>query len=102
MHGDISGPVDQMQADVLDSIHERYNMKEHGRGDSQQTSAMTPEFIERFAIVGDPAQCVDRLEELKDLGLNRLAISGPTFTAQSSEGKEAAELFETKVLPKFA
>jgi 5,10-methylenetetrahydromethanopterin reductase len=77
-------------------------MKEHGRGDSQQTSAVTPEFIDRFAIVGDPARCVDRLEELKDLGLDRLAINGPTFTAQSPEGKEASELFETDVLPKFA
>ncbi|MCS5568136.1 MAG: LLM class flavin-dependent oxidoreductase [Pseudomonadales bacterium] len=102
MHGGISGPVDQMQAEVLDSIHKRYNMKEHGRGDSQQTSAVTPEFIDRFAIVGDPSQCVDRLQELKDLGLDRLAVNGPTFTAQSSEGREASELFETKVLPRFA
>ena len=91
-----------MQAEVLDSIHERYNMKEHGRSDSQQTSAVTPEFIDRFAIVGDPSQCVDRLQELKDLGLDRLAVNGPTFTAQSSEGREASELFETKVLPRFA
>jgi 5,10-methylenetetrahydromethanopterin reductase len=102
MHGGISGPVDAMQAEVLNSIHERYDMKGHGRGDSQQTSAVTPEFIDRFAIVGDPAQCVDRLQELKELGLDRLAVSGPTFSAQSEEGKEASELFETQVLPRFA
>ena len=91
-----------MQAEVLNSIHERYDMKGHGRGDSLQTSAVTPEFIDRFAIVGDPAQCVDRLQELKELGLDRLAVNGPTFTAQSEEGKEASELFETQVLPRFA
>ena len=101
MHGGISGPVDAMQTEVLNSIHERYDMKGHGRGDSQQTSAVTPEFIDRFAIVGDPAQCVDRLQELRELGLDRLAVNGPTFSAQSEEGKEASELFETQVLPRF-
>ncbi len=102
MHGGISGPVDDAQAEVLDALHERYNMNEHGRGDAQQVSAMTPEFIDRFAVVGDPAQCLDRLAELQDLGLDKLAVNGPTFITKSPEAQEALELFETEVLPKFA
>ncbi len=102
MHGGISGPVDAAQAEVLDALHERYNMKEHGRGDAQQVSAMTPEFIDRFAVVGDVQQCRDRLAELRDLGLDKLAVNGPTFISKSPEGQEALELFETEVLPTFA
>ncbi len=102
MHGGISGPVDNAQAEVLDALHERYNMNEHGRGDAQQVSAMTPEFIDRFAVVGDPAQCLDRLAELQELGLDKLAVNGPTFITKSPEAQEALELFEAEVLPKFA
>ena len=102
MHGSISGPVDDAQAEVLDALHDRYNMNEHGRGDAQQVSAMTPEFIDRFAIVGDPAQCLERLAELQDLSLDKLAVNGPTFVARSPEAQEALDLFEAEVLPKFA
>ncbi|MDH3601890.1 MAG: hypothetical protein OEU26_19945, partial [Candidatus Tectomicrobia bacterium] len=102
MHGSVSGPVDDAQARVLDALHERYNMNEHGRGDAQQVSAMTPEFIDRFAIVGDPARCLERLAELKELGLDKLAVNGPTFVARSPEAQEALDLFEAEVLPKFA
>lgn len=101
MHGGISGPVDDAQAEVLDTLHKRYNMNEHGRSDSQQASAITPEFIDRFAIVGDPAGCLDRLAELQALGLDKLAVNGPTFTVRSPEAQEASELFEAEVLPKF-
>lgn len=101
MHGGISGPVDTAQADVLGTLHERYNMNEHGRGDAKHTSAMTPEFIDRFAIVGNPSQCLKRLYELQALGLDKLAVHGPTFTARSIEAQSASDLFEAEVLPAF-
>ncbi len=102
MHGDISGPVDDAQAEVLGTLHDRYNMNEHGRGDAQQVSAMTPEFIDRFAVVGDPARCLERLVELQALGLDKLAVNGPTFISRSPEASEALELFESEVLPTFS
>ena len=99
MHGGISGPVDNAQAEVLDALHKRYNMNEHGRGDSQQVATITPEFIDRFAIVGDPAQCRDRLAELKELGLDKLAVNGPTFITRSPEAQAALDLFQSDVMP---
>ena len=102
MHGNITGPVDGAQAEVLNALHERYNMNEHGRGDSQQVSAMTPEFIDRFAIVGDPSRCLERLAELQELGLDKLAVFAPTLAAKSPEAQEASDLFEAEVLPQLA
>lgn len=102
MHGGISGPADETQAKVLNALHERYHMKEYGRGNAQQVSAMTPEFIDRFAVVGDPARCRERLDELQTLDLDKLVVNGPMFTACSPEASEAAEWFESKVLPAFA
>ncbi|WP_089945851.1 hypothetical protein [Candidatus Entotheonella palauensis] len=83
MHGDISGPVDDAQAEVLEALHDRYNMNEHGRGDAQQVSAMTPDFIDRFAVVGDSARCPERLAELQALGLDKLAVNGPAFITRA-------------------
>ncbi|MEM7019706.1 MAG: LLM class flavin-dependent oxidoreductase [Pseudomonadota bacterium] len=101
MHGDISGPVDAGQTAVLEQLHDSYNMKQHTRNDSQQAETLTPEFIDRFGIVGDPAACINRLEQLRDLGMERLAISGPTMTARSAVANEAATLLTEKVLPHF-
>ncbi len=98
MHGKISGPVDSAQADVLTSLHDTYNMKQHTRGDSQQAQALTPEFIDRFAITGNPAVCRERISEISALGIDKLAISGPTFAARSDAAKKAAALLETEVL----
>ena len=40
MHDGISGPLHAVQGEMLEALHERYNMNEHGRGDAQQASAI--------------------------------------------------------------
>ncbi len=101
MHGGISGPVDHAQVEVLEALHDRYNMNEHGRGDAQQVSAMTPEFIDRFAVIGDPDRCLERLTALQSLGLDKLAVNVPTFINRSPEASDALALFESEVLSTF-
>jgi 5,10-methylenetetrahydromethanopterin reductase len=98
MHGKIAGPVDTAQADILKRLHDTYNMKQHTRGDSQQAQVLTPEFIDRFAITGDPATCRERINQLSALGIDKLAISGPTFAAKSESAQHAAALLETEIL----
>lgn len=101
MHGDISGPVDANQSAVLDQLHEHYDMNRHTRADSQQAEVLTPEFIDRFAVVGNPDRCLERLSELAALGLDKLAVSGPTVTAKGGDARAAIDLLNQAVLPQL-
>jgi 5,10-methylenetetrahydromethanopterin reductase len=98
MHGSISGPVNSEQAAVLNQLHDRYNMKEHTRADSQQAETLTPEFIDRFAIVGTPDVCQQRLAELRALGLEKLVVTGATAGADRIEAKKSQLLLQQHLL----
>ena len=98
MHGDVSGPVSQEQEQVLNRLHDAYNMNEHTRADSQQADVLTPGFIDRFAIVGSPDQCLDRIAELGDLGLDKLIVTGATAGADRAEAAHSQELLRKHIL----
>lgn len=99
MHGDISGPVDETQRDVLNQLHHSYDMNRHTRGDSRQAAVLTPAFIDRYAIVGSPEEVLRKLETLEGLGLDKLAVSGPTVAASAGAAAEAIEHLSREVLP---
>ncbi len=46
------GPADEHQAAVFHDLHDRYDMNAHGREGGRQTTALTDEFIDGYAIVG--------------------------------------------------
>ena len=100
MDGEIRGPADADQRAVLRDIHDRYDMTMHARPGGAQTGALTDEFIDRFAIVGDAEHCVSRLEELVQLGITRVAVNGVGLGA-TGPAAEAAELLEREVMPRF-
>jgi len=97
MHGEVSGPLSTDQRGVLSSLHNAYDMRKHTRGDSPQAAMLTDEFIDQFAIAGSPEYCIDRLQELQDLGLDKLIISGPV----SGKRDGSRTLMESSVLPTF-
>ncbi len=99
MHGDISGPVDEGQSRVLHALHDRYDMNRHTRADSQQAEVLTPGFIDRYAIAGDPDTVLGRIEALAGLGLDKLAVSGPTVSARDPDAVAAIEHLNRSVLP---
>ena len=57
------------------------------------------ECVDRFAIAGPPDHCVARLNALKALGLDRVAISGGTRGADAGHAETARELMRREVLP---
>jgi 5,10-methylenetetrahydromethanopterin reductase len=99
MHGEIAGPVDAHQAEVLHNIHDRYDMNAHGKQDGQQTTALTDEFMDQFSILGDAGHCIERLRGLQALGIDKVAISGPTFMARTEQAQNAASQFAAEVMP---
>lgn len=102
MHGDVSGPADQHEQDVFERLHHGYNMKAHTRSDSPQAGLLDDAFIDRYAIVGSPDYCVDRLNELRKLGITKVAISGPSAGSDPVAARHAMDLMDRLVVPEFA
>ena len=99
MHGKANGPVTDKDRGVLESLRQNYDMKQHTRGDSRQAGILTDDFIDRFAIVGSPDRCVERLKSLEKLGLDKVAISGGMRGAPEEHIPVGKELMVKEVIP---
>lgn len=102
MHGRVAGPVAKTDREVLEDLHGRYDMRSHTRADSPQTRSLTPEFIDRVAIVGPPDACLARLEALAALGIERVVVIGPSAGSDREQARRAERLIAQEVLPAFA
>jgi 5,10-methylenetetrahydromethanopterin reductase len=99
MHGTASGPLDEDNRAVLQELRSAYDMRKHTQGDSRQAGVLTPGFIDRFAIVGPPEVCIERLQSLEALGLDKVIVSGGRRGADPEAAKVAQGLMEQEVLP---
>jgi 5,10-methylenetetrahydromethanopterin reductase len=99
MHGTASGPVSDGDREVLQTLHDSYDMRAHTRGDSRQAGVLTETFIDRFAIVGPPSRVTERLRELGELGLDKIVMTGAMRGVSESDAAVAKRTMETKVLP---
>ncbi len=84
---------------VIEEVGRRYDSNEHLRNDADHASALDPAFVDRFAIVGPPDVCVDRLRGLADLGLTRIVITTAGMRSDRDDAKLSARLLATEVLP---
>ena len=98
MHGKVAGPVSRDQRDVLNALHDSYDMRDHTRGNSRQAGTLTDDFIDRFAVVGTPDQVTRRIKDLSELGLDKFILSGMSPVGPEHV-TEALALFEGEVLP---
>jgi 5,10-methylenetetrahydromethanopterin reductase len=99
MHGEANGPVSARDREVLEKLRSNYDMKQHTRADSRQAGTLTDDFVDRFAIVGSPQRCVERLKSLARLGLDKVSISGGTRGAPAEDAAVSRRLTVTEVLP---
>jgi 5,10-methylenetetrahydromethanopterin reductase len=98
MHGKTNVPTSSGDREVLEALHSNYDMKAHTRGDSRQATTLTDDFVDRFAIVGSPDRCIERLRSLAKLGLDKVAISGATRGASVEDAAVGRELLVKHVL----
>ena len=84
---------------VFTGIHARYEREAHTLGRARHAKALEPAFLDRFAVVGPPKDCVARLRELVDAGARKLIVTGASFDADRDEGLRSRTLFEQEVLP---
>lgn len=99
MHGRVHGPTTDEQRRVLDELHHSYDMTRHTRVGSRQADLLSAEFVDRFAVVGPPQTCVERLDALADVGVDKIVVIGPTAGADADAARESHQLFVEHVLP---
>ena len=102
MHGTVVGPASDDTRESLHTLHDAYDMGSHSRNESAQAATLTPEFIDRFGVVGPPDRCIERLAALRDLGLDKVLIAAQFQLDDTDEGVAARSLMEAEVLPAFA
>jgi 5,10-methylenetetrahydromethanopterin reductase len=82
MHGRPVGPGDEGDDAVLTSLAASYDMERHGQ-DGSQIQALSKAFIDRFAVMGPPVRCVERLKEIAEMGFDHF-----TFYLGNSQADE--------------
>ena len=97
MHGKANGPVAEQDQKVLTRVHKSYDVRNHGA-----SLRLPADFVDRYAIVGDPEECIRRIGEVAKMGFERLVIYGPTVDAVDGDKKLAADLMVKEVLPALA
>ncbi|MHC1559243.1 LLM class flavin-dependent oxidoreductase [Actinomycetospora sp. C-140] len=70
---------------VVSEVTARWQEATHGVAASPQADALTPEFIDDFAVVGDQSTVRDRLRELLDLGLGHVVLIGASRDVPADE-----------------
>ena len=99
MHGKATGPLQHKDREVLENIHRSYNMRKHTRGDSEHATAMTDDFVDRFAIVGSPDRVADRLLQLADMGFDKVIISHSSRGVEKQIADEGQHYIEREMVP---
>jgi 5,10-methylenetetrahydromethanopterin reductase len=99
MPGSTGAGLDDQDKEIVAEVGRRYDSNVHLRNDAEHTNALDPDFVDRFAIVGPPERCVERLQALSELGLDRFVVTGPTFGGDAEAAKTANRLVVRQVLP---
>jgi 5,10-methylenetetrahydromethanopterin reductase len=84
---------------VVAEVGRRYDSTEHLSNRAAHTQALSPDFVDRFAIVGPPDDCAERLRGLAALGIERFVVTGPGFGADRDDARTAGRLLVGELLP---
>jgi 5,10-methylenetetrahydromethanopterin reductase len=97
MHGPVVGPAADADRRVLEGIAPAYDMTRHFR--RQAADDVPDAFLHRFAVVGPPAACAERLAALVALGLDRLVIVGGSPDGDRATTAATGACFLEEVAP---
>jgi 5,10-methylenetetrahydromethanopterin reductase len=99
MHGTVAGPVTESQRATLTNVHRAYDMTAHFTHGSRQSKQLTDEVIDAFAIAGPPSYCLERLGELREMGLRRFYLTGPGIGSDREQAALSHRRIVEEILP---
>jgi 5,10-methylenetetrahydromethanopterin reductase len=86
--------------EVVTALTRDYQLDKHGDVSGAHIQHLSDEFIARFAIVGTPAQCVDRLGQLlNEVPLTRIVVMSNSRGVDASVIEEVSAAVSGEVLP---
>jgi len=94
-YGD-SAPVPKALTDYIKG-RQGYDYNEHGQAGNTHTAFVPDEIVDRFCIVGPQEVHVERMRQLKDLGVDQFAIY-----LQHDDKDHTLQAYGEKVLPAIA
>ncbi len=101
MPGSTGAGLAEADRAVVAEVGRRYDSNEHLQNTAAHTDALSPDFIDRFAVVGPPTVCADRLLELRALGVERFVITGASFRADRDDARTSHQLLTRELLPEL-
>ena len=84
---------------IVADVGRRYDSRQHLQYTATHSEALPPDFVDRFAIVGPPERCVERISELAALGLGRFVITWASFGADREQARLSSRLVVDEILP---
>jgi 5,10-methylenetetrahydromethanopterin reductase len=84
---------------VVAEVGRTYDSNQHLSNAAPQTAALNAEFVDRFAVVGAPDVCADRLRGLAALGIDRFVITGASFRSDGEHRHTSEQLLTRELLP---
>jgi 5,10-methylenetetrahydromethanopterin reductase len=94
----IVGPVAAAMRATLERVGEAYDMRHHATG-GPQVQALDPDFLDAFAVLGPAARCVERIEEILELGFDKLILSVGSVLRNTPPGLESRAIAMESVVP---
>jgi len=98
MHGEVRGPVTDDQRAVFGAVHRAYDANRHTQAGTAQSEVMSDEFVDGYAVVGPAGACVDRLEEIAELGVDKVVVIGVSPGSDREDARVADETMAAGVL----
>jgi 5,10-methylenetetrahydromethanopterin reductase len=99
MHGSVAGPVPEGIHRTLLNVHAAYDMRSHFTHGSPQSQQLTDEVIDTFGIAGPSDYCIERLQQLIELGVSKIFVMGGGFRSDPEEASAAHRRLVDEVLP---
>ncbi len=96
INGRTVGPVDAADEAVFEGLRRHYDMSHHGQAPA---GVVTDDFVDRFAIVGPPEECIERLSELVSLGVTRFVVCRAAGGVNRDAERVSNDLFVREVMP---
>jgi 5,10-methylenetetrahydromethanopterin reductase len=86
---------------VIRSLADSYDPARHGETTNTHAQSLPDGFVDRFAVVGPPNTCIDRMNELIDLGLDRIVVVPGSRDSDPGLLNESNAMFAEQVLPRL-